>query len=133
MPHSDPLSSHHQKNIANHSQLRLVHSVMNGIVHGRDRRQAGGRWQRIVALCARIAAASVGGYGLAAASAAFLARALPMSRVEAATAATLIAFLAMPAAAVWAFAASTAPRALGGVVMTTVVLGAAAWLLGPRP
>ena len=106
---------------------------MDGIVHGRDRRQTGGRWRGIVALSARIVAASVGGYGLAAASAAFLARALPMSRAEAAAAATLIAILAMPAAAVWAFATSTAWRALGGVVTAAVVLGAAAWLLGPRP
>jgi len=102
-------------------------------MHGRGRRQNGGRWRRIVALGARIAAASIGGYGLAAASAVFLARALPMSRVEAATAATLIAFLAMPAAAVWAFATSTAWRALGGIVLMTLLLGATAWLLGPRP
>ncbi len=104
---------------------------MNAIVHARDRRQAGDRWQRTIALGARIAAASVGGYVLAAACAAFLARALPMSRVEAATMATLIALLAMPAAAVWAFATATAGRALGGVVAATLLLGTGAWLLGP--
>lgn len=58
----------------------------------------------------RALAAIVGGYGMAAASTAFLARVLPLSRVEATNAAMLCSFLIFVAVALWAFAARSVAR-----------------------
>lgn len=58
----------------------------------------------------RAAAATVGGYGVAAASTAFLARILPLSRVEATNAAMLISFLVYVTVALWAFADRSVAR-----------------------
>jgi ABC-type glycerol-3-phosphate transport system permease component len=78
----------------------------------------------------RVVAATVGAYALAAAFAYALARALPMTRSEAAAAATMLGTLAMPGAVIWVFAARSAGRAWVGVVMVTLMFGVAAWLLG---
>jgi hypothetical protein len=86
--------------------------------------------RRRVGLVARILCLSVGGYGLAAASAFALARGLPASRAEAATAASLVAVLVMPAAAVWAFAAPRAWLAVAGIFGLAGMLALIAWLLG---
>ena len=53
----------------------------------------------------RALAAIVGGYGVAAAATAFLARVLPMGRANATTAAMLASFLIFVTIALWAFAA----------------------------
>ncbi|QNA83387.1 iron transporter [Sphingomonas sp. So64.6b] len=78
----------------------------------------------------RVLAGVFGGYAFAAALAYTLARALPMARSEATTAATLIGVLAMPAAVIWIFAVVSARRALAGIVIVTLLVAAAGWLLG---
>lgn len=88
--------------------------------------------RRVTAVVARVVAASLGGYALAVASAYFVARVLPTSRAEASTAASIIAVLIMPTAAVWAVAAPSAWRAIGGVTLAVALLGGGAWLLGPH-
>jgi hypothetical protein len=79
----------------------------------------------------RVLAGAFGGYAFAGALAYTLARALPMSRSEAATTATLIGVLAMPAAVIWIFAVASARRALAGIVVAILLIAAAGWLLGP--
>ena len=89
--------------------------------------------RRRAAIATRIFCLSVGGYGLAAATAYALARGLPASRAEAATAASLVAVLVMPAAAVWACAAPRAWLAAASIFGLAGVLALVAWLLGqPR-
>ncbi len=105
---------------------------MERVAHTR-RHAGGGSWSSIAGLAVRIAVALPGSYGLAVATAFLVARALPASRVEAATIASLTAFLAIPAAAIWAFAAASAWRALAGVAGPALLFGVLAWLLGPRP
>lgn len=83
-------------------------------------------------LIVRILAASIGGYGLASALAFALARGLPASRSEAAIAAALAAIPAMPAAAIWAFAARRAWLAAAGIGGSAALLACIGWLLG-RP
>ncbi len=85
-----------------------------------------------LAIATRIFSASLGGYLLASAAAFALARGLPLSRAEATTAASLAAILVMPAAAIWAFAAQRAWRAIADIVGLAALLGCIAWLLG-RP
>ncbi|MFT3978767.1 MAG: iron transporter [Sphingomonas bacterium] len=85
-----------------------------------------------LAVASRVVAALIGGYGAAAAVAMASARWLPLSRAEAATAATLIAMLALPAAVIWVFAARSA-ACLGGPIAVIVLAVLAAWAAGgPR-
>jgi len=86
--------------------------------------------RQCVGLAARIASASIGGYALAVATAFAVARGLPISRVEAMTTASLLAILAMPAAAIWSFAAPGPRSATAGVFGLTTLFALAAWLLG---
>ncbi|MFV3126966.1 iron transporter [Niveispirillum sp. KHB5.9] len=58
----------------------------------------------------RALAAIAGGYGVAAATTAFLARVLPLSRVEVTNAAMLSSFLVFVAVALWAFSARSVAR-----------------------
>lgn len=67
-----------------------------------------------------------GGYGLAALAAAVFALALPLPRVDAVMAATMLAFIVYLLAAIWAFAAATLVRAFGGLLLPAAVLGV--WL-----
>jgi sorbitol-specific phosphotransferase system component IIC len=83
-----------------------------------------------LAIASRVTAAILGGYALAAAMAMALARALPMTREEATTAATILGVLSLPAAAIWAFAARSAWQAWAGIAAATAVAGLSAWLLG---
>ena len=88
------------------------------------------RVRRGAAFATRLAAASLGGYLLAVALAFFLARALPLERAEATTAAALAAILVMPAVAIWAFADARAWRVFFGVAGMTALLALLARLLG---
>lgn len=83
-----------------------------------------------LAVTARILSASVGAYLLAAAAAFLLARLLPMDRAESATAATLVALLVMPAAAVWAFSPIALRWAAGGIWGAAALMSAIAFLHG---
>ncbi|WP_316251106.1 DUF3649 domain-containing protein [Sphingomonas sp. JC676] len=88
-------------------------------------------WRYRANVAARVVAGSVGAYGVAALFAAALARTLPMSRVEAVSLATLLAFLVAPAAAVWAFLAPGPWRAWAGMLGAALLFGAIAWFAGP--
>ncbi|MDV5824816.1 ketohydroxyglutarate aldolase [Sphingobium naphthae] len=92
------------------------------------RRQEGWRYRGNVAL--RVLAGSVGAYLVMALTAALLARTLPMSRVEAVTTATMIAYLAAPAVTIWAFLARGPWRALAGVALVGGLLALGAWAAG---
>jgi basic membrane lipoprotein Med (substrate-binding protein (PBP1-ABC) superfamily) len=96
---------------------------------GAKRRQAVWRYRGNVAL--RTLAGTAGAYLVAALAAAMLARTLPMSRVEAVTSATIIAYLAAPAVTVWAFLARGPWRALAGVALVAGLLALGAWIAGP--
>lgn len=86
-------------------------------------------WRIEVAV--RAVAAIFGSYALAAAIAFAVARLLPIERVEAMTVATLVSYLAIPAGAVWAFAARTPWLAWAGLALPVALLAAAGWIAGP--
>ena len=75
-----------------------------------------------LAILSRVCAAVAGGYTLAALSAAWLSLVLPLSRVEATVAGTLISIAVYVVAIMWAFAAATARRAWLGVMAPAAVL-----------
>ena len=78
-------------------------------------------------VAARAIAAILGGYGVAALSAAVLALCLPaafgMARSEATMTGTLASFLVFALAVVWVFAARTALRAWSGLAVAAGSLG----------
>ena len=78
----------------------------------------------------RTATGTLGAYGVAAMAATALARTLPMTRAEAVTTATMIAFLIAPGVAIWAFLAQGPWRALAGVIVAALLLGGVAWIAG---
>lgn len=86
---------------------------------------AGARYRLGVA--ARAIAAILGGYGIAALSAAVLALCLPaafgVARSEAAMTGTLASFLVFALAVMWVFAARTALRAWSGLAIAAAPLG----------
>lgn len=87
------------------------------------------RW----AIALRSLAAIGGGYVLAAASAAWLGRLLPlfgMSRLEAVATATMLAFIVHACAAIWVFAVANTRRAVVGIVAPAAVLALGAWASG---
>lgn len=79
-------------------------------------------------LAARIVAAILGGYALAALTS-VAALALPIPASEAAFIGMLASFLMYAGAVVWVFAVSSAARAWAGLALAAVPLGAAAWLV----
>ncbi len=87
-------------------------------------------WRYRVNVALRTLAGTVGAYGVAALTAAALARTLPMARVEAVTIATLIAYLVAPAVTIWAFLARGPWRALAGVGIAALLLGGVGWIAG---
>lgn len=82
------------------------------------------RW----AVLSRIVAAVLGGYALAAASAASLAVWLPMTRVDAVVTASMLAFVVYAAGVMWVFAARDTWRAWAGIVLPTALLAGLFWL-----
>lgn len=83
-----------------------------------------------LAVASRVLAAAVGGYAFANMVAIFLSHVLPMPRADAVLTMTLASFALYAAAVIWVFAARTAGRAWGGLIVPTVVLGALVWLMG---
>lgn len=79
-------------------------------------------------VASRALAAILGGYGLAALSAAALAVFLPLSRADATLTGTMLSFLVYACAVVWVFAARTATRAWLGLLLPSAALGMALWL-----
>jgi hypothetical protein len=86
-----------------------------------------------LAVASRVGAALLGGYGLVVAFAVAFARVVHLPAGEALNTAALPAFLLYPAAAVWAFYASTATRAWLGIGLLAIAFAALAWLLGAAP
>lgn len=87
------------------------------------------RWE----IALRSIAAIGGGYVLAAASADWLGRLLPllgMSRLEAVATATMLAFIVYACTAIWVFAVAGTRRAILGVVVPAAVLALGAWAIG---
>ena len=82
------------------------------------------RW----AVVSRIIAAVLGGYALAAATAASLAVWLPMTRVDAVVTASMLGFVTYTIGVMWVFAARNAWRAWSGIVVPTAVLAGLFWL-----
>lgn len=74
-------------------------------------------------VAARIAAAVLGGYVVAALGAAWMGRALPLERNEATVLATLLSFVVYTAAVLWAFTARSAIAAWLGLLVTGAALG----------
>ncbi|QGP81308.1 ketohydroxyglutarate aldolase [Sphingobium sp. CAP-1] len=95
-----------------------------------DRRKGRDGWAYRANVGLRIMAGTVGAYLVAALAAAMLARTLPMSRVEATTSATMIAYLVAPGITIWAFLARGPWRALAGVVIAALMLGGVIWFAG---
>lgn len=83
------------------------------------------------AIASRILAAAAGGYALSAASAVWLAVALPGPRSEATTAGSLASFAVMTGAVLWAFAARTPARAWTGLAIPAAALAVLATALAP--
>lgn len=87
-------------------------------------------WRYKGAVLARAMAASVGGYGLAAAFAVFMARVLPLDKAEAVLAGAVPSFLVYCAAVIWVFAARSAWRAWIGILIPTGLLTVVAYAIG---
>jgi len=85
------------------------------------------RW----AVASRVAAAVLGGYALASATAACLAVWLPLARVDAVITAMLAAFVAYAIGATWVFATRNAWRAWAGMLAPAALLAALFWLGRP--
>lgn len=84
----------------------------------------------------RALGAVFGGYLLSALAASVIAVALPTVRLEAAVAATMLAFVVYPCAVMWVFAARSAARALVGLALPSAALAtvlAAHQYLGATP
>ena len=77
-------------------------------------------------ILSRIAAATVGGYALSAATAVCLALLLPMMRSEAVLTGTMVSFIVYVCVAIWVFAASSAGRAWIGLLLCAGLLGGVA-------
>jgi hypothetical protein len=77
-------------------------------------------------LISRIVAALFGGYALAALSSAAV-LALPMNKVQAVIAGTLLSFLVYAGAVIWVFAVRSALKAWVGLIIAAVPLGLAVW------
>ena len=76
-------------------------------------------WSERLGIVSRALAAIVGGYALAALCS--VALPLPLARSEAVTWGMLASFAVYAGAALWAFAASTAARAWGGLALALAV------------
>ena len=78
-------------------------------------------WPERLGIVSRALAAIVGGYALAALCSVALALLLLLARSEAVTWGMLASFAVYAGAALWAFAASTAVRAWGGLALALAV------------
>jgi len=78
----------------------------------------------------RVLLALLGGYGVAWLSAASMAIALPMTRVDAVATAIMLAFVVHLLIAIWIFAAATVIRATLGVVIPAIIFSGWWWLQG---
>ena len=87
-------------------------------------------WRYRAAIASRTIAALVGCYAACTALAMALARALPMSRAEAATTATMVGVLVLPALVMTVFAVRSAWRAWAWVLGFALLCAVVAWFVG---
>lgn len=83
-------------------------------------------------VAARALAGTLGAYAIAALVAFAGARLWPGDRFQAVFGPTLLAFVAMPAATLWAFLARGPGRAWVGLLLFAAALALAGWVAGPR-
>lgn len=83
-------------------------------------------------LLSRVAAAVLGGYALASATAIFLASVLPASRAEGVVAGMQLSFVVYTVAVIWAFSPVSLARAWAGLLLPATVLAGLGWSLGMR-
>jgi hypothetical protein len=102
--------------------------VLRPVAPPRGRVVRGWAYRANVAL--RVLAGTLGAYAVAALLGMALARTLPLARVDATVAGTLLGLLAMPGATIWAFLAPGPWRALGGVGGAALVCALIAWVAG---
>ena len=82
------------------------------------------------AIAIRVAAAALGGYACAYASTAAIASLLPLSRNDAASFAPLLGYCIYVGVIIWAFAAASTVRMLGGMAGVLLSSIAIVWLRG---
>jgi len=87
-------------------------------------------WRYRGGVAARAVAAIGGGYVLTAIASALIAIALPLSRADAVTIATLLSFVVYTCVILWVFATASALRAWIGVLAASALLGGILWLTG---
>lgn len=89
------------------------------------------RWS----VASRVAAATLGGYGLASAATVLLALLWPVPRAQGVLWATMLSFAVYTVAVIWVFCTRSATRAWVGMAVGTAVCAGLAWLLilGARP
>jgi len=87
-------------------------------------------WRYRGGVTVRAVAAIGGGYVFTSIASALIALALPMSRADAVTTATLLSFVVYTCIILWVFATSSALRACVGVIASSAVLGALLWFVG---
>lgn len=86
-----------------------------------------------VSMLARCVTAFFGGYAVAAALATFIARLLPLSRVEATVWGMIPAFLVYALVALWCFHEPRLLRVIGITWGGALLIAASIWILGVRP
>lgn len=84
-------------------------------------------------MVARSLTALIGGYAAAAGVASLLARALPISKVEATGWGMLLSFLFFALLALWAFHESRLWRVVAVIWGSALLSFLVVWLIGPRP
>ena len=90
-------------------------------------------WRYRVEIAARSVAAAVGGYGVAALVAIAATWTLPLARIDATAAGTILALLAWPVVAMGCFWARRAWRAWAGTLAAAALFGGMALAGGWRP
>jgi len=83
------------------------------------------RWS----VASRVAAATLGGYGLTSAATVLLALVLPLSKANAVVTASMLSFALYLLVVIWTFSIRSATRAWLWIVGTTTILGALCYLL----
>lgn len=88
-------------------------------------------WRYRGNVAARVLAATLGAYGVAACLAMAVARLAAGGRVDGVIVGTLCAYPAVPAVAIWAVLARGPWRAWAGIVAIIASLAGLAWIVGP--
>lgn len=82
-----------------------------------------------LSVASRVAAATLGGYALAAAAAVLMALLWPAPRAQGVLWGSMLSFTVYTVAVIWAFCTRNASRAWTGLLLGTAVCASLAWLL----